>query len=393
MHPQRPTSSPTTKARFLNEVGRPNSVGLHQRELSELLDQMDIPDGPRKSIKRDFVRWPFRKTAVPMKITHPNGISATLSVACRNISRGGMAILHSAFLHPGTRCSITLPHPTRGELHIEGWIARCIHRNGMIHEIGITFAEPVDVRELLRPDPLANVFSFEKIDPEKLHGNILCVDASETDQKIVRHFLRSSKLEVQCVLTPTEALEHLPDGWDLVILDLNLPEGGGAGLVISLRERGYKGPIIVTTSDTSPQVRKVLSGIEANAFLAKPLAQSTLTRAMAEFLIAQRTTSIQGGSALPADHPDFALAESFAMSLRHTARKLEDAVRRDDAGSCRALCLQLAGTAPSLGFEALGSMAQQASEELAKTNSVSNAIKTVRALIAACERAKARKVA
>jgi CheY-like chemotaxis protein len=350
------------KARFLDEAGRPNTLGLHQRELSELLDQFDIPDAPRKGIKRDFVRWPFRRAAVPMRIIHPNGSTATLSVACRNISRGGMAILHSAFLHPGTRCTVTLPHPSRGEICIDGWVARCTHRAGMIHEIGITFAEPVEVRELLTPDPLADYFSLEKVDPEQLEGAVLCVDASETDQKIIRHFVRASRLKMGSALELREALTHLAEPWDLIMVDLNMPEGTGPELIRLLRERGYNGPIIATTSDTSESARRHLKSIEANAFLPKPLSQSLVLRAMAEFLIANR----QGGggaiSTLSPDHPDFNLVEGFVLSLRHIAKKLEDALRRDDAQGCRSLCLQLSGTAPSLGFDSLGRQADEAAQ-------------------------------
>jgi two-component system, chemotaxis family, chemotaxis protein CheY len=386
----RPNNAP--KARFLNEAGRPNSLGLHHSELTELLDQLDIPDGPRKSIKRDFARWPFRRAAVPIKITHPNGTMATLSVACRNISRGGMAILHSAFLHPGTRCSITLPHPTKGMIQLEGWVARCTHRLGMIHEIGVTFAEPVDVRELLRPDPLADCFSMEKIDQERLQGSVLCVEASEADQKIVRHFLRGTPLKVECVYTPTQALERMSKGFELIILDLSLPEIGGPGLVLALRDRGFGGPIIVTTSDTSAHIRKSLPSIEANAFLPKPLGQTVLLRAVAEFLIAGRNTAATV-STLGHDHPDYPMAEGFALSLRHTAKKLEDTIRRDDPAGCKALCQQLAATAPGLGFQRLGEQAANAANMLTRSMSIADSIKLVRSVIAMCERAKARRAA
>lgn len=384
---------PNPRARIRPESGRPNSLGLHQRELAELLDQLDGPDAPPKSIKRDFVRWPFRRTAIPVRLTHPNGIAADISVACRNISGGGIAFLHSAYLHVGSRCTVRLPHPTRGEIAVDGWVARCVHRSGMVHEIGVTFAEQLDVRDLLRPDPLSDCFSIERVVPEKLVGSILLVDPSESDQRIFCHYLRGTGLRITTAFTPTDAAPHLAQKWDLILTDMNLPEGGGAKFLRSLRERGHTAPIILTTADLSPAGRRNIESVEADAFLTKPLVQSILLRALAEFLIAGRHTMSAALSTLSPDHPEYPLVGSFALSLRHAAKKLEDTVRRDDAAACRVLCQQLAASAGPMGFEALARLAAESQSSLQRTMSIATSIKSIRALIAASERARARKAA
>jgi DNA-binding NarL/FixJ family response regulator len=381
------------RARISNEAARPNSLGLHQRELADLLDQFDGFEAPPKNVKRDFVRWPFRRSAVPVKITHPNGISAEISVACRNISRGGMAFLHRGYLHTGTRCTVRLPHPEAGELVVDGWVARCQHRAGLVHEIGVAFSEEIDVRDLLRPDPLSDCFTLEKVDVENLEGAVLHVDPSEADQKIVRHFLRSTRIRVATAFTPTDAQPHLGGAWDVIIADTNLPEGGGAKFVRALREKGHSGAIIVTTSDTSPAGRRNIEQIEADAFLSKPLAQSVLIRAVAEFILGGRDASRPSVGTLTPDHPDYQSAVGFALTLRHAAKKLEDTVRREDAATCRTLCQQLAASAPPLGFSALGKLAGDSAAILTRTMSISASIKPIRALISACERARVRKAA
>jgi CheY-like chemotaxis protein len=391
MQQKRPVNS--TKVHFLNETGRPNSLGLRQRELSELLDQLDLPETPAKGVKRDFVRWPFRRTTIPLKVFHPNGTTAGFSVACRNISRGGLAFLHSAFLHQGTRCSVVLSHPTRGDVTIEGWVARCAHRSGMIHEIGMTFAEPIEVREFLSQDPLADCFSLEKIDPEQLQGALLIIAAGDTDQKILRHYLRATHLRISEVASSAAAVDRFCEHWDLIFIDLNLSGEDGAESVAMLRQCGYTGPIIATTSDISPEARQRLLSIEANAFLAKPLSQSLVLRAVAEFLIANRHAHAAATTTLTPDHPEFQLAESFAMSLRTIARKLEDCVRRADVPGCKALSLQVSGTAPSVGFTELGKLAANTAESLSKTMNVQDSIRHIRQLIAACERARVKKAA
>ena len=172
--------------------GRPNTVGLHERELGELLDRFDAPEAGPGNPKRDFVRWPFRRTSVQVRLIHPSGAITSVSVACRNISRGGVSAIHNAYLHPGTKCRIALPHPQHGHKQIDGQVVRCHHRSGMIHEIGIAFKEPIDVREFIRADPLADCFSLERVKPEELTGTIMVVDASEIDRRIYKHFLRET---------------------------------------------------------------------------------------------------------------------------------------------------------------------------------------------------------
>ena len=54
---------------------RPNSVNLRAPALDSLLDKFDTPQ--RKStgsiVNRSFVRWPFRRESVEVKVVHPGG--------------------------------------------------------------------------------------------------------------------------------------------------------------------------------------------------------------------------------------------------------------------------------------------------------------------------------
>ena len=61
----------------------------------------------------------------------------------------------------------------------------------------------------------------------------------------------------------------------------------------------------------------------------------------------------------------------------------------DDVDTCRNLCLQISGTAPAVGFQGLGRMALGVAEALSKTRNVPGSIHAIRALVAACERARA----
>ena len=85
----------------INSGGRPNTLNLQTRDLNSLLDTLDRhAEGERPSIKRGFVRWPFRHASIRMEIVQGSGARAAITVACRNLSRGGV---FSACREPGVQ--------------------------------------------------------------------------------------------------------------------------------------------------------------------------------------------------------------------------------------------------------------------------------------------------
>ncbi|WP_348234565.1 hypothetical protein, partial [Salmonella enterica] len=67
--------------------------------LNALLDRLDVDEQGTKSRKRVHARWPFRKLNLQLDIQHPGGTATSLRVASRNLSRSGIGLLHSAFVH------------------------------------------------------------------------------------------------------------------------------------------------------------------------------------------------------------------------------------------------------------------------------------------------------
>ena len=387
-----PTGSRPQSGVIPNRVaagGRPNSIGLGERELTELLDKLEASGTDGAAAKRDFVRWPFRHVSIKIQIFHPGGAVSAITVACRNLSRAGMSILHSAYLHTGTKCRISLPHPTRGEVTVPGWVARCCHRSGTIHEIGIRFDQHLDVQELLSPNPFTDWFSLERVNPEELAGNMVYVEDSELDRKIVKHFLRGTHLNLHLAASAAEAMTKIDDSTDLILVDYHLDQGTGLELAAKLRESGINIPIIVITCDTHAASADKLAESKVNAFLAKPIRQDLLLRAIAEFMIVRKAAS--AGSTGAGDPSNSSLAENVVASLAQFATRLETSVQGDDATTARTLCLQIAGTAGSVGFADITATATQAAEALSRSMSIAESLPPLKALIGACQRAGGKK--
>jgi CheY-like chemotaxis protein len=367
---------------------RPNTLGLDRRELANLLDFMDLPEAAPKTIRRDFIRWPFRRPSVAMRIEHAGGAQVSITVACRNISRGGMSLLHSGYMHPGTQVTVTLPCP-KGELAVRGWVARCNHRSGMIHEIGVAFKEPLDVRDVVQPDRFADFFSFERVRPEELTGSVLYIDDCAGDVRVARHFLRGTRLTFRSASGIAQALAVLHQDFDVILCDFILEDGAGAEFVNAARERGCRTPILMVICDAGAVARGRLADLPVDGFLAKPLTQQRMLRAMAEFLLSGRRIKSIGIAPTVATN----VADRFVRSIEVCAARLQMEVESDDAAACRAVCMQIATTAPGVGFKHLGEVAKQAARMLAATGRVSQSIRAVRQLIDACERIRGRSAA
>lgn len=381
----KPTPSERKGARITSRQ-RPNSLGIHQKQLESLLDRVDgARDEAQAPKRRRFVRWPFRQETLLLRISHPGGSIAAVKVACRNLSHGGMSILHSSFLYPGSRCAITVPHPTRGDLSVPGEVVRCNHLHRMIHEIGIKFDELLDAREFIPAHERDGKFAIEVLEPHDIFGRIVCADARSIDLKLIEHFLNKTRAVVSVATSVKEASALASRGCDLAIIGLDLP---GAPLAEAIgcirRAAGHDLPVIAVV-DQRGNMDTELREARINALLVKPLTEPALLRALGEFLI--HASSMQRGLGNPADAGPGARLQLFIMELDETLPRLTEALHDHDAMGCYILCQQVLGAAPPAGLKTLAKLADAASEQLATTMSLDASYRQVKALIDACQHA------
>ncbi|MEZ6234299.1 MAG: response regulator [Phycisphaerales bacterium] len=371
---------------------RPNSVNLGGGDLEKLLIELDgKPGGPNDASKnRDFVRWNFRPQGVEMRVNQSGGggvsSSSTVKVACRNLSRGGMSLIHGSFIHTGSSVTVFLKNSEQSKVPIAGTVVRCRHVKGMVHELGIKFNLPIDTREFVHRDPFSDCFSLERVDPAELTGCVVSIDDNPMDQKLIQHYLRGTQIRLRTAASKDEAMPLITEGCDLVICDFDLGDHTLLDILKEMRSMGLQTPVIAATADTSALSRDRLLEAEASAFVAKPLSQSLLLRAIAEFLM---VGSVQQAmrSTLKEDDPNAVLVRRVRAAgprVRQETRGVPGARRRPETP--RTICLQIRGTAPMLGFVPLGKLADAAANAVTASMSVQESAVQVRSLIAACQR-------
>jgi CheY-like chemotaxis protein len=179
---------------------------------------------------------------------------------------------------------VMLIHPVHGPTSIPGRVVRCQHRGGLVHELGISFKKPLEVHEYLRPDPLSNTFSLERVNTKDLRGRMLMIEPSDNDRSIVTHFLKETSLGVDAVGSLAEAVLAC-EGADVVLASLSIPDGEPAAVIETLRKTGYKGPIVLVAPDASPATRARVAELKAQAIIVQPITQDLLLRALGEVLL------------------------------------------------------------------------------------------------------------
>lgn len=367
------------------DQNRPNSLGLRERELESILSGLN-QQNKENANSRAFSRWRYQQLSIPIRILHPGGSELDVRMACRNLSKGGIGLLHRSFLHLGTRLVVTLNDPAKGQIQVAGSVVRCLHLFGMVHEIGVVFDEQIDIRRILRPDPMQELLAIETIDPSRLVGTILLVEDSAMDARLVKHFLRDTQLRVTHAVNIEEGERLVLAGVGLVLCDIHLGDQNGGDLARRLYESPCRAPVILTSVDTSETTRELVSKPWVAGFLAKPFTQENLIRTIAEFITEPGTGGrpASGGGA----KADRQLIAAMLPELRKASEQLETAAAEDDATLALSILMQLKGAAPVLGLSELASLVDTCTDRLASHMELRDIREQIPAIVEACHVAR-----
>jgi CheY-like chemotaxis protein len=267
------------------DAGRPNTLGLTQAALKLIVEKLDAAEKGKSSTKRNFSRWPFVQASIKIAIVQPSGSEVTLKLAARNISRGGVSLLHNCFVHPGSQVTVSLPRLAGGTKEVPGSVKRCLHRRGVLHEIGVSFEEEIELREFVGVARGTDLFSLEKIEPDKLIGTVLHVEDNDVDARMFQHFLRETQLRVKRAKTGLEGVDMAVQEFSLIVSDWRLPDITGTEMIRRVRELGVETPVILSTSDPLGLMKEGLWDEAHTGMVSKPLVQQNLLRAIAEHLL------------------------------------------------------------------------------------------------------------
>lgn len=368
---------------------RLNSLGVNTEALEKLVGMMGSRgDDSIGKLRRTYVRWPFACPTVDLRVEQPGGAVTVVTVVGRDLSATGIGLLHSHFIYPGSVCSVTLTDKMSVQTSISGKIMRCQHFSGVVHEVGVQFDQDIDPRQFIASDRVGHGAKLESLEPSRLTGRVLHVDDSTLDAKLLKHNLRETSIKIEHAGSFEQGLEMaMKERYDLIVTDQMLDAGNtGIELIRKIREQQPNTAIVALTAHDSAQLREQFKDVRANAVLGKPISSDTLIQTISEFLSIRPGDGEEIRSSLSSSDPSFELVPDFIDDLRQKADQLQKLISDEDAMTAYALCLQIGGVAPPLGFEDVAYVANKAAESLAATMSVEESIRDVRAIIDCCLR-------
>lgn len=116
-------------------------------------------------------------------------------------------------------------------------------------------------------------------------ARILLAEDNAINQKVATLYLRRLEYDADIVANGLEAINAIQNGhYDLVLMDVQMPEMDGISATRQLRDMGYDRPIIALTATAMPEDRSACLSAGMNDFLSKPLRLEELDRILSQYL-------------------------------------------------------------------------------------------------------------
>lgn len=359
------------QGRGVRGAGRPadrNTLGVGGQAYEFLLSKLDERSGDGAvDPQRVHTRIPFLNPLVRVVLEDGHG-GRELTLACRNLSRGGVGLLHSSFMYPGSRVSVHLPRSDGAAPGVRGEVVRVEHRGGVVHEIGVKFDEEITLSDYFVGDVTGVMPSFERVPPHRLSGSAVFVTASEADRLAINEFLLESSMRFRFVGSCDEALGAAGDDPEIMLVDVNLQDRPGPEVVKRLRTRGYTRPVVLFGDPPDAVTRSMMRPCGADALAGSPLTRDGLLRVLGEFMLCGWDPRQLD---MTRSRVDRATLVSLCSELGKLGAALEAQAERRDRVGLFGTCRRIAGMSLMVGMNGVATMAERLSERAAESDDLS----------------------
>ncbi|MGD0463335.1 MAG: ATP-binding protein [Tepidisphaeraceae bacterium] len=240
----------------------------------------------------------------------------------------------------------------------------------------------------------------------RLKGRILLGEDGIHNQRVIRYFLESAGLEVAVAdngrSACEEALRAKNDGkpYDVILMDMQMPELDGYGATAMLRNEGYAGPIIAVTAHAMAGDREKCLAAGCNDHLSKPVDRELLLAVVSHYVAAGRDepagARVDAKPAAEAAPPPVASGSNnlsmelepiqaacikflptFLADIPRQTEKLMSAVRDADIAQLRKLLHDLKGTCGLFGLRKVSELAAQSEMRLIETAAIDSTARDI----------------
>jgi CheY-like chemotaxis protein/nitrogen-specific signal transduction histidine kinase/HPt (histidine-containing phosphotransfer) domain-containing protein len=221
--------------------------------------------------------------------------------------------------------------------------------------------------ELLQeaPEEPSSISAINPVKPPQLDGRVLFADDAIDNRKLVEHLLHKVGITPVLVEDGNEAVKAvLSQPFDLILLDIQMPNLDGLSAARSMRLAGIKAPIVALSAGT--MTSDVLQAVEAGCsmHIGKPFTGQAFFEMLARFLprsegqeespthAIQRVIEAANDTAI-IDSEMLPLLRDFIDRLPSRVNDMKSALAAGDSAQIALLAHRLKGSAGLYGFPEL----------------------------------------
>jgi PAS domain S-box-containing protein len=244
-----------------------------------------------------------------------------------------------------------------------------------------------------------------------LHGRVLLAEDVRDVQLVLEEILRKMGLHVDVAEDGRTARDMAQESkaagrpYDLILMDIQMPDINGYEATRWLRQHGWTGPIVALTAHAMRGDRERCLAAGCDDYLAKPVTAGRLRGILARYLghavagtdrpragqeAAAEEAGLLGDGLLDAAEAA-QLVAAFAGELPVRAATIASAFRAGDVRSLQDLAHQLKGTAGVYGFRQIADAARAIHQQATDGDDWGRLQTTVAELVELCRRAAAQK--
>jgi CheY-like chemotaxis protein len=288
----------------------------------------------------------------------------------RKLGPAGVYFLTSSLVHSDCPCRVHLVTVRNNWQTVSGKVRGCRYIPGTsgVHEVYVRFDHAVD------PASFAAAAT---------RSRILAADDSMVSQKLYARLLDTLNVELTCVSNGLEAVERaLADSFDIVLMDLEMPEMDGLTAVRTLRSKGYFRTIVAVSAKSEPQDREQCLAAGCDDFLGKPLTRETLAAAIDRNRVEPLISELL-------DEPGMAeLIDRFVKDMGETIARVERACCGGNLAELQREIRLLRGEAAGIGFGEITNAAVGVEAALKRHGDVTTIRPKLKELIRLCMAAR-----
>ncbi len=110
---------------------------------------------------------------------------------------------------------------------------------------------------------------------------VLVAEDNIINQKVAKGYLEKMGHAVDLAVNGIEALDYIEhEQYDLIFMDMQMPEMDGLEATERIRQKGSEMPIIALTANATTEDQRICKEVGMNDFVAKPITMTKIKTAL-----------------------------------------------------------------------------------------------------------------